>query len=99
MLITAILLGLFIVQGGQGPVAGNDGSECCPNITVKVGSYNTNLDGEYKLIYKNISTPGEECINDCIYTKEGSPSADEFCFMYKLLSTDDVAGEDVNCVV
>ena len=99
MLITAILLGLFIIQGGQGPIAGDDGSECCPNITVKVGSNNANLDGEYKLIDKNISTPGEECINDCIYTKEGSPSTDEYCIMYRVPSKDYAAVTDVNCMV
>ena len=100
MWVTAILLGTLIVQGERGLIrGGDDGSGCCPILTVKVGSYNGDLDGEYKLVDKLASTPGEVCINDCIYTKEGSPSSDEFCFMYGVLSTDYVAGEDVNCMV
>ena len=69
-------------------------NDCCPFITVDVGGDNANLTGEYNLKDDKGFKPEDVCINGCIYTKEGSPSTDEYCF-----KTDNTAVADVKCPV
>ena len=78
---------------GQGPIGGDGGSACCPLITVSVGGANANFDGEYKLKEEKSSKPDTVCVNGCVYTKEGSPASDEYCFR-----TDD-SGAQLQCSV
>ena len=98
--VRVILLVAFILRGkrglisGQGPIGGDEGNDCCPFITVNVGGSHANLNGEYTLIDKAGSKPDVVCINGCIYTKDGSPSTDEYCFR-----VDSLAGADVKCPV
>ena len=62
---------------GQGPLGGAGGSACCPLITVSVGGP---YDGEYKLKEEKSSKPENVCVNGCVYTKEGSPATEKYCF-------------------
>ena len=98
--VRVILLVAFILRGerglisGQGPIGGERGNDCCPFITVNVGGSNADLKGEYTFRDQERSKREEICINGCIYTKDGSPSTDEYCFR-----SDSLAGADVKCPV
>ena len=88
-----ILLGERGFIRGQGPIGGEDGSDCCPLISVNVGGPHASLAGQYNLKDKQGSKP-EDCINGCIYMKHGSPSTDKYCF-----KTEQEVGADVQCLV
>ena len=98
--ITGILLVFLIFAGerilfrAQESYIGERGYDCCLSIAVSFeGSY-SNLTGDYQLKEDAGSKPEEVCINCCIYTIDGSPSTDEYCF-----KSENDAGGDVQCKV
>ena len=99
--IRVALLVAFILKGdlqsvkGQGAIGGEGDNDCCPFITVNVGGDNANLNGEYNLKDKKGSKPEDVCINGCVYTQEGSPATDEYCFGEDNMA----AGAIVSCPV
>ena len=92
--VLLILPGEKGLIGGQGPIGGEGGNDCCPFVSVNMGAPNEDLDGFYTLKNNQGSKPEEVCINGCVYTKDGSPSTNEYCF-----KQDDVAGADIKCQV
>ena len=98
--ITSILLVALIMGGerilirGQDPTLGEGGSACCLSISVSVvGSY-ADLNGDYQLKRDAVSKPEEVCVNGCVYTKDGSPSIEEYCF-----KSESAPGGEVQCKV
>ena len=92
--VLLILPGERGLIGGQGAIGGEGGNDCCPFVRVNVGAPVENLDGLYTLKNKQGSKPEEDCINGCVYTKDGGPSINEYCF-----KLDDVPGADIKCPV
>ena len=94
LLVSLIIGGERILFRGQETTIGEGGNDCCLSIAVSLeGSY-ANLAGDYQLKEDAGSKPEEVCINGCIYTKDGSPSTDEYCF-----KSENVVGLDVECKV
>ena len=79
--------------GGQDPIGGEDGSNCCPLISVQGDIQDANLVGQYSLKYKQGFKPEDVCINGCIYIKRGSSSSAEYCFRLG-----GQVGADVQCL-
>ena len=94
LFVTLIFAGERILFRAQESYIGERGNDCCLSIAVSFeGSY-SNLTGDYQLKEDAGSKPEEVCINGCIYTKDGSPSTDEYCF-----KSENVVGLDVECKV
>ena len=87
-----LVLVILSLATAQGLVGGEDDSDCCSFLSVRVGGDNVILNGDYKLKADRGSKPEAVCINGCIYTREGS--VDEFCF-----KADSEAEADVQCMV
>ena len=79
---------------GQGPIGGDGDSTCCSLISVNARGPNEALSGDYKLKTSQDYRPEPVCVNGCIYTREGSPATQEYCF-----KTTNEAPANVQCQV
>merc|ERR550519_2888729 len=58
-----------------------EGHSCCQFVVVEdaVGEY-IGLNGDYTLKMDSLDLPDPICLDGCIYTKQGGPPEDEYCF-------------------
>merc|ERR1712212_116262 len=58
-----------------------EGHSCCQFVVVEdaAGGY-ISLNGDYTLKTDNLDLPDPICLDGCIYTKQGGPPEDEYCF-------------------
>ena len=95
--IIGILLVSLIISGERILIRGQDatiGNNCCLSIAVSVGGSYANLTGDYQYKRDAGSKREEVCVNGCVYTKDGSPSVEEYCF-----KSESAPGGEVQCQV
>ena len=94
--ILCLILGYMSHTTGQGDLGGEDGSFCCPLISVDAQTEAglEHMSGEYSLKEDKVEKPEDVCVNGCIYTKDGSPATEHYCFRQQ-----DIPGVNLECRV